>query len=462
MSPTIGLLPLYLELYDRLLPACRPRVEAFAGRIRRAFEARGVRVVPAPVCRRRAEFERAVRSFETASVDAVVTLHLAYSPSLESAAALARTRLPLIVLDTTPTFAFGPGQDPAAIMDNHGIHGVQDLCNLLIRRGKPFRIEAGHWERSDVIDRVIRLLPAARMARALATARVGLVGTPFAGMGDFSVPAAVLRRALGVQVIASKPAQMRRRVRAFTAHEVGLAMVADTRRFDVGGLDILAHERSVRTGLAVRRWIADEKLTALSMNFESAGTASGLPVMPFLEISKAMARGIGYAGEGDVLTAALVGALAAGCPATTFTEMFCPDWQGGRVFLSHMGEFNLDLADGRPQLAEPGVNFTPAAAPVVAYARLKGGRALFVNLAPLPRGTFRLIVAPGAMLSVRGADRFTQSVRGWFKPALPLPDFLAEYSRLGGTHHAALVYGGAPATLQAFGEFAKLDVKVLA
>jgi hypothetical protein len=38
--------------------------------------------------------------------------------------------------------------------------------------------------------------------------------------------------------------------------------------------------------------------------------ATAPPVMPFLEFSKAMERGIGYAGEGDALTAVLVGALA--------------------------------------------------------------------------------------------------------------------------------------------------------
>ena len=152
-NPRIGLLPLYLELYDRLLPKCRPGMEDFARRIGQAFAARGVTVTAARVCRRRAEFARAVREFEQVGVDAIVTLHLAYSPSLESADALAATRLPILVLDTTPTFDFGFGQDAGEIMDNHGIHGVQDLCNLLIRRGKPFRIEAGHWRRSDVLAR---------------------------------------------------------------------------------------------------------------------------------------------------------------------------------------------------------------------------------------------------------------------------------------------------------------------
>ena len=49
-------------------------------------------------------------------------------------------------------------------MYNHGIHGVQDLCNLLLRLGKPFQLEVGHWESNDALDRVARQAVAAHMA----------------------------------------------------------------------------------------------------------------------------------------------------------------------------------------------------------------------------------------------------------------------------------------------------------
>lgn len=77
-----------------------------------------------------------------------------YSPSLQSIDALCRLHVPIIVLDTTETVSFDSMTDPVEIMYNHGIHGVQDMCNLLLRRGKKFFIEAGHFEQSDVIARV--------------------------------------------------------------------------------------------------------------------------------------------------------------------------------------------------------------------------------------------------------------------------------------------------------------------
>jgi L-arabinose isomerase len=193
MNPLrIGLLPLYLELYDRTLAEARPRLEAFYHQIVDAFQAGGAKVYTAPLCRLEPEFAAAIRRFEEAGADALVTLHLACSPSLESSAVLGSTPLPVIVLDTTPAFDFGPTQSSDEIMYNHGIHGVQDMCNLLLRNGKPFRLEAGHWQHSDVLERVLRWARSVRVASAQRQARVGCIGAPFEGMGDFAVPLGVL------------------------------------------------------------------------------------------------------------------------------------------------------------------------------------------------------------------------------------------------------------------------------
>lgn len=448
----IGLLPLYLELYDRALPAHRKRMEEFYGLIADEFRKRGFGVETAPLCRLKPEFIRAVSRFERAGVSAMVTLHLAYSPSLESADALAGSSLPLIALDTTQAYDFGPGQNPDEIMFNHGIHGVQDMCNVLMRRGKKIVIEAGHWRRSDVIDRVCAHAMAAAVACALRDMRTGIVGKPFHGMGDFSIPAAALKRLTGHAPDVLGPAQAKNLVASATAGEIMREIESECARFSVSGISGEKHRLSVRAGLALRKWLEHEQIGAFSINFLAVTKASGLPLMPFPEIGKAMARGIGYAGEGDLLTAALVGALMRVYPQTTFTEMFCPDWKGNRVFLSHMGEVNLDLIAGRPKLVEKPWKFTDTPDPLVAVGRLKPGRAVFVNLAPMPGGRFRLIVAPGAMQDAKH-DKFSGSVRGWFAPRSSLAEFLAAYSAAGGTHHAALVYGKAEATLRSFGAF---------
>ncbi len=448
-----GLLPLYIKLYDEIDPKWRTPLEAFVGKLCVRLGELGVAVEAAPVCRVESEFKAAVKTLEGKGLDALITLHLAYSPSLESAAVLAKTKLPIVVLDTTPDFAFGPDTTPELIMNNHGIHGVQDMCNLLLRNHKSFAIEAGHWEKSDVLERVVDQVRAVRLAAALRTARVGLIGKPFVGMGDFSVPSAKLKRDLGVTTLSVAPAAIGRLLPTADAAAVTAELQADGKRYDCKKLDPQAHREANRVYLAIDQWVKKEKLSAITLNFQEVTKESGLPMMPFFGLCKAMANGTGYAGEGDVLTAALVGSLMSVYPETSFTEMFCPDWKGGRVFLSHMGEINPVVAEHAPALflRTPWI-FSDAKPPISLGACFKPGKAVFVNLAPTAKG-YALIAAPVTMVSGGKNPKFKTTVRGWMKPALPLSDFLADYSRAGGTHHAALVYG---ATLPALARFSQL------
>jgi len=455
----IGLLPLYLELYDRVCkPDRREKIEEFYNAIAVELARKSLDVVEAKICRLKPEFAAAVKSFEKAEVDAIVTLHLAYSPSLESAEVLSRTRLPVIVLDTTPDYDFSPSQSPEKIMSNHGIHGVQDMCNLLIRNGKLFSIEAGHWRQSNVLDRIVDRVRSAKIASAMRQSRVGSIGRPFPGMGDFYVPANVLKK-IGMQTVAADCRQLSHICRGISARDLKSEINSNLKCFSARNGIAKAHERSARIGLAVRRWIKDKKLTGFTVNFLDVNRKSGLPTVPFLEASLAMARGIGYAGEGDVLTAALVGALSSVYPETTFTEMFCPDWKGQTIFLSHMGEVNTSLLAGKPSLMEYPFVFGDVENPVKPAGCLRAGNAVFVNLAPLPEDRFRLILAPVGMKTAKGKDKFSDSVRGWMKPALPVADFLEAYSRAGGTHHAALVYNADMNTLAGFGNLMGWDTE---
>jgi L-arabinose isomerase len=461
----VGLLPLYLKLYDDRLPERRARAEAFYKQIAGELERRGLEVLTSPICRVRPEFEAAVRGFEEHGAEAILALHLAYSPSLESAETLARSPLPVIVCDTTPAFSCGPEQDPEELIYNHGIRGVQDLCNLLLRYGKPFHVEVGHWQKSDVLKRVARRVQSARMAARVRTLRAGLIGEPFTGVGDFYVSPADLKRHLGVETRTLHPKRFKTLLSSLSEQEINREQEEDRKRFVVDTrASAEAFRRSVRTGLALRKWLEKERLGAFSFNFLNVNKASGLETVPFLEASKMMAAGVGYGGEGDLLTASLVAGLAAANPDTSFTEMFCPDWKNGTVYLSHLGEMNWRLAASRPRLVEMDYRYSEVENPVYVAGRFKPGDILLVNLLPLEplqEGAYRLLVAPAAMLAVKSKDRMERSVHGWFKPKLPLNEFLAEYSRLGGTHHLAVSYDLPIPVVQTFAEMMRWETVVI-
>jgi L-arabinose isomerase len=449
-------LPLYLKLYDDVIPDLKPRFSGFLDEIIKKIEEEDIGVLKAQVCREKKEFEEAIKIFEKEDVDAILTLHLAYSPSLESIDALSRTSLPIIIFDTTPRYDFSVNTNQNDIMMNHGIHGVQDLCNLLKRKGKYFSLVTGYWEKPEVLKKIVKKIKGALIAGKMRKSRIGNIGGYFKGMGDFIVEDQLIKKCIGTEIVRVEPADIVSFMPVKSEKSIKEELEKDLNYFKLCGENKKNHLDSIIAGLGIRRWIGREKLSGFTMNFSSINYNTGFPTIPFLEASKAMADGIGYAGEGDIITSALVSSLLAVFPQTTFTEMFCPDWKNELIFLSHMGEVNLNLLAGRPKLIRKEIPFIDIEDPVIAVGQLKKGKATFVNLSP-SKESFDLIVSNIEMLEKKNKN-LEDTVTGWFKPNTVLDKFLLDFSNNGGSHHSAIVYGNISEEIKEFGSIMGFSV----
>lgn len=448
----VGYLPLYLKLYDDVYPNMRdPMVDQMSAFIT-MLEAKGLEIVKADLCRIKPEFDAAADMFNNAGVCAVITQHLAYSPSLECIEALLKLEMPIVVFDTTPDYELIRVADcQNRINPNHGIHGVQDMCNLLKRNEKPYFICAGHVRNSNVIDEVVGMCRAAAAVKAYKNMKVGSVGGSFTGMGDFLISDERYKQDIGAEISYMTADVAQAYLAKVTEEEVAAELASDAEKYDVKCTYTEEYKLATKSGLAIRKWMEEKGLGALTVNFLTLDTC-GLPKMPFPECCKAMEREQGYAGEGDTLTAGLVGALFAAYPNTTFTEMFCPDWEQDVLLMSHMGESNPNLSQWKAHLRNCDFTYNSCGNTVGMYTCYRAGDVCIVNLAPMKEG-YNLVLCPGKMLDVgleNGA--YENSNQGWFKPNKPLPQFLKEYSMAGGTHHSAMIYGADIEELKAFGQ----------
>lgn len=436
----IGLLPMYVKLYDDSCPEIRPGIDKFHKTIVEKFEQRGVEVITSEACRLENEFESAIKKFEDANVDVMVTLHLAYSPSLQSEKPLAKTKLPLLVLDTTPDYVYDFKTDAAALMYNHGIHGVQDMCTLLTRNKKDYTVFAGHYENSDVIDRVVSAAKGIKAAVNMKNAKVGIVGEPFDGMGDFRVPYDQIKKDIGLEVVKFDFNEGEKIAKEITQDEVDAEWKKACDEYVNRDVSEALYKEVAKSALMIRKWIKANKLTGFTMNFLETKKGTAFGKMPFIEACTQMADGVGYAGEGDVLTAGLVGALINVFPKMTFSEMFCPNWRDDSVFISHMGEYNIALAKKKPTLMVKPFPYTDAGESCVAFETMVPGKASMINLVPLGDSKYRLIIANGEILDAPSDNGQKENVNAWFKPTKPLAEFLETYSNNAGTHHGAVIY----------------------
>ena len=247
---TVGLLPLFLQLYDETRPDMRDHIRPIVDSMTELLQTFGTSVVEAPIVTTTHDVVEAMSRFDRAGVDLIATLHLAYSPSLLVADVLTSTGKPILVIDSTisPTFDSG---DPRYLLNNHGIHGVMDLTSVLRSRGVYYTVVAGHADATGFRFRLKNVLSAYRFAKLFRNQCVGVTGAPFSGMGDFAIDRDALTLSYGIQALDIDPDSVIDAAEGIDDKRVDEMVSRDRSEYDTSAIVEATHRREVRIYLAL-------------------------------------------------------------------------------------------------------------------------------------------------------------------------------------------------------------------
>jgi len=460
-KPRVGLLALTLELYEELAPELRGSRERW---LREA-------VLPAlePIAEvhfdravyRREDVDAAVAQFEHAGVDALLVVCLTYSPSQISLPALKRTRLPILVWNTQELFAVTGSFSSAEMIGNHGVHGTQDLASVLLRSGVPLDYVTSHLSDPAGLAPLADFFVAASAAQALRRARLGLMGYPFPGMGDFAVDTTELAASLGCQWTALAVEDYHRR--AEQADERAVERLKGEYRQTYDLADDLTDDdldATARAELSLRSIVAEQRLDAFSYQFMAFGEDERTRTLPFVATSRLMAEGVGFAGEGDLVGAAGTYLLSRLMPPASFSEVFTIGFESGGLFMSHMGEANVAMArtDRKvPLVARPTPITRTRDRQLALVTSFQPGAATLCALVRGPNGRWRLIAGRmeiddfGPLASMAVPHFKLRPAQG------DVRDWLTAYAKAGGPHHNAVCFGDATPRIRAAAELLDAD-----
>ena len=439
----VGLLGLMLDLYDTW-PDLKPTMAEFARELADALSAFAEVEFPG-VCNTREQVERAVAAFEAADKDLLLVVLLTYAPSHIALPALVRTRLPILIFNTQQLYAVGPDTRSMDTTRNHGMHGVQDLANVLLRADRDFHLVTGHYQDARAIEEVRQWCDAARVAKHMRRLRIGLLGYAMEGMGDFGLDETAFLAQMGVEVRHISMKELAARAAAAPADAIAALMAEDRTHFRFAPeVTETAHAASARLEWALRETLRERGMHGFASHFLAISQEGQLETLPFLAASKLLADGYGFGGEGDVTSAAAVCMMQALAGQANFTEMFTMDFAHNAILMMHMGESNWRMA--RPDApihalcSTLGDIMSVPIAPVLLAFSLSPGDATLVSLTTTVGGKLKFIVTEGRVLDF---PYIPDLARPHFKfaPSGDLCEFLTRFSQEGGSHHQALAYG---------------------
>lgn len=438
VRPRVGLLPLMLNLYRSVFPDLPKKQGAFLRFLATRME-RFADVIVAEISTTRSEVQAAVRHLESEDVDLIAVVFIAYAPSLSALRPLLGTQRPLLLVSTVPSSSMGRGMSGEDILLNHGVHGYMDLANVLRRVGRPFGFVSGAKEDERLWRELEGWARAALAVTKLQGAKIGMVGYTFDGMGDLAVDLTRLNADLGPEIEHIPLTLLAEYVQWVSEAEVQAEVERDRRRYIVTPqVDSFVHGEANALYLALKQVIEDWHLDGFTMHFQAVLENPELKAPPFLGVSKLQEEGVAYAGEGDVLgvTANLVLKYLTG--RTMFTEIFCPDFEGNRLVMAHMGESNPAFGV-RTVLRRKLFPFGGSIDPVVADVEVSPAqRATLLNLAVTKGQRFQFTTITGEICPRLPAAEDVDMPYFHFRPEIDVAALLSTYGQAGGTHHFAI------------------------
>ena len=457
VPPRVVFVGLTLELYRRSMPD----VVAVYGAYFRNWSEKlaGIAEIAASgVVSTREEIEALLASVPESEVDAVVVAAMSYTVSRPVADALERTALPVVLWNTQQADSFDENYAPEDLNLNHTVQGLQDVANVLFRRGREFSIVSGHYADPEKLDRLRTILETLRAARAMRSLRTGTIGGRFEEMDDFLFDETQLREKLGWEFQEVPLAEYLRAWEETDEAAIREVMEADREKFAVSpALTEESHRISVRGYLALRRVALEYRFDAMTFNFLVAEKETIPGGVPFYGINRLMEDGMGYAGEGDSLRAALDAGMRLLAGSANFTEIYTVDFVNGRFMMSHMQECNPAWARRDRKVELRRMPFWLPCCPEYAgmYFTLEPMRTTLVTLTEDGRGGYRYIAFTGEIEDIAPLRNYNRA--HWI---LRVPDAarcLDRYSEAGGTHHLIAVPGDRMEALRLLAKIQRVD-----
>ncbi|GHV27412.1 L-arabinose isomerase [Clostridia bacterium] len=277
---------------------------------------------------------------------------------------------------------------------NQSAHGDREHGFIGARLRIPRKVIVGYWEDPDVLAQLgnwMRSAIGANFSRSLKVVRFGDNMRDVAVTEGDKVEAQIK---LGWQVNTYPVGDLVKLMNAVTDDEIQSKLAEYRARYTIDDKDLPVIIYQAREEIAIARMLNEVGAKAFTNTFEDL---HGMEQLPGLATSNLMADGIGYGGEGDWKTAALVSVVKAMTEGmnggTSFMEDYTYDLtEGNELSLgAHMLEVCPTIAEGKPRIEVHPLGIGDRNPPARLVFEGHAGAAIAASLIDMG-GRFRLIV----------------------------------------------------------------------
>jgi L-arabinose isomerase len=447
----VGLCGVGLAAYWPQFEGLHARLEGYLRQVGERFEKAGAFVEHLGLVDTAQRGREAGHACRRADIDLLVIYVTTYALSSSVLPMVQRAKAPVLVLNLQPRAAI----DYAAfnrLPDRTAMTGewlafcsscaTPEIANVLSRAKVAFHQVTGTLGEEPVWAEIDDWLAAARVRKALAENRLGLLGHTYSGMLDIETDVTQISITFGSQIEHLEVDDLSALRGEVKDREIA-ARVADFRsQFDVQD-DCSPEElaRAARTSVALDRFAAKHDLGSLAYFYIGSGVPANEDTMSSIILGTSLltARGIPVAGEYEVKNSVAMKIMDCFGAGGSFTEYYALDLKADHVLMGHDGPGHIAIAEGKTRVRPLTVYHGKVGRGLSVEMSVKHGPVTLLSVVEDSARGFRMLAAHGE--SVPGELLRIGNTNSHYRFAIGAKGFVEAWNAQGPAHHCAVGIG---------------------
>lgn len=413
---------------------------------------------------------QAVQKLKKEDIDLLFVILSTYVPSAVCAPFARYLDIPQVLVGIQPLNHLDYSHTTTYIqLANDDICAMPEIAGVYERLGKdiPPCIVAASSQTERVKKEVAEWVAAATAMAGFKYETFGYLGHTYEGMYDMHTDPTAFSAAFGSHVKMLEMCELSDLSYKVSCDEIDSQIDEIMNTFEIcdPSVDPLTDhvqksdlEYSARQSVALKKLVANNKLTALAYYYKSE------PENPYEQLAANLiigntlltSSGIPLAGEADLKTAAAMLIMKNVGGGGSFAEIHPFDISDDVVLIGHDGPHNIAIAQGKPRLRKLKKFHGKSGSGIGVEFSLKAGPVTLLSINVDRNGKFRMIAAEG--ISVAGDIPQTGNTNTRVSFGTDVCAFLSRWCEAGPTHHLALGVGHHINTLRKFAKMSKIEL----
>ena len=445
----IGLFSIGLDTYWDQFDDLLNNLENYHGQIKKKLCDMDVNVIDLGMVDNTEKAQIAAKEFKQSDVEIIFLFVSTYALSSTVLPVVQKAKVPIVILNLQPVAQLDyksfnevgdRGKMTGLWLEHCQSCSLPELASVFNRADVDYQIVSGYLQEDYVWKEIGDWIDAAKVALAMSTNRIGVLGNYYGGMLDVYSDLTQQSAVFGNHFEILEMCELFELRESVSEQELKTKISEFNDKFNVSEeCDHSEIERAAKTSVALDKLIQKHKLGSLAYYYEGSGEYENIVTSLIAGNTLLIGRNIPSAGECEIKNVQAMKIMDLFGAGGSFSEFYLSDYVDDVVYLGHDGPAHYAISEDKVSLVPLPVYHGKPGKGLSIQMTVKHGEITVLSVVQHRNGSISLQFVEGE--SVEGPVLAIGNTNGRYKFPMGARKFMNEWSIGGPSHHCAIGVG---------------------